>query len=91
MDFKDRQKKLIKEQNQKTEELIKKHLPDNFNINDIEWRYSSIVRGASTLFYQDEPVLTLFAQEFKIEESDEGKTTITVEQKYLNHIDNENS
>lgn len=68
------------------EDLIAEHLPKNYDMDDIEWKPNSVIKGATTLHYREEPILSLFQSDFKVIEED-GITKLKIEQLYFLHKD----
>lgn len=84
--LKDIKKKATTENAKDIDKLIRSKLPDSFDFHDLKWRLNDMVYGAKTLYYKDEPVITLFPIETEtVEENHKVKLKIT--QRYLDHTE----
>lgn len=66
------------------EELIRSKLPEDTLVASCEWVPNEYIRGANTLCYQGEPIISIFPVEMK-EERDGESFQIIIEQKYFDH------
>lgn len=78
-------RKALNESYESTEQLIKDLLPDNFNMEDCRWAHNDIVRGATTLYYNNEPIISLFPIEMEEVQKDDGSIIIKLNQQYVSH------
>lgn len=69
------------------EKIIEDLLPDKAfedMYKDLKWVHNEYVKGAKTLLYGGEPIISLFPLEINEEQTDEGYT-VKLERKFIRH------
>ena len=77
-------REIKEDQYEKLEDLIKSCLPDDFDIDLAVWKVGLFKQNSSTLFYDGDPVLTVFPEEFDQSET-EDEVVLTVTRRYIKH------
>lgn len=75
---------LVPKHEQVIEDKIQRLLPKNVNLKDLRWAHNTEVKGAKTLYLNNESIISLFPIETKTVEEDES-IKFTVTQHYIDH------
>jgi len=74
----------VTEHQQKIDDYLTELLPDNFEKDKLSFRHSVLVEGATTIYYNSEPIISLFPIEMK-HKTEDNSVKFEITQKYITH------